>query len=60
MMLALVAGGCKSQAEWVERYPGVHCWFTYDNKPSCANCGVVRRYDDKNKPCRGIVTITLR
>lgn len=57
---ALAAGGCKTQTEWVAKFPGVHCWFEFHDKPSCAMCGVVRRYDDKNSPCRGIVEITLR
>jgi hypothetical protein len=61
---ALAAGECSTQAEWVAKYPGKHCWFVFsDDRPhweSCACCGVVRRNDDKNKPCRGIVTIGLR
>lgn len=59
---ALAARGCLTQAEWVERFPGDHCWFVFRDDPfdSCANCGTIRRRDDKNKPCRGIVRIELR
>lgn len=60
MAAALGARGCVSQAEFVERYPGEHCWFEFRDMDSCANCGVVRRRDDKNKPCKGIVTVGLR
>jgi len=62
MAEALRAGGCSSQTEWVAKFPGVHCWFRFDDKPweSCTNCGVCRRRDDKNKPCRGIAKIELR
>lgn len=60
MTRALASGGCSSQTEWVERNPGVHCWFMYGEYPSCACCGVVQRWDGKNKPCKGIVTIELR
>ena len=60
MAAALAAAGVSSQTEFVEKYPGKHCWFDFHGTPSCANCGVVRRYDDNNKPCRGIVTIGLR
>lgn len=59
---ALAAGGVTSQAEWIEKYPGVHCWFQFDlgrDWFSCACCGVVQR-DGGNKPCKGIVTLSLR
>lgn len=60
---ALASGGVTSQREWIERYPGVHCWFVIDtDRPlsSCACCGVVQRADGANKPCKGIVAIALR
>lgn len=38
--------------EWV-RFDG----FTYD---VCGICGVVRRADDRNKPCRGTVRVVPR
>ncbi len=60
MKIALVAGGCASQTEWIAKHPGVHCWFMFHSIPSCACCGVVRRRDDSNAPCRGIVTVHLR
>ena len=63
MAEALAAGGTASQHEWIEKFPGVHCWFVFDTKrpwESCACCGVVRRRDDKNRPCRGIVTVEPR
>ena len=39
-----------------------HTWIKVDFMPheSCAKCGVVRRADGKNSPCRGIVLVTLR
>lgn len=59
---ALAAGGCASRSEWVARYPGVHCWFSFSGNAieSCASCGVVRKRNDSNKPCKGIVTVVLR
>ena len=62
MAQALAAGDCSSQAEWVERHPGEHCWFRFrdDSFNSCACCGTIQRRDGNNKPCRGIVTIELR
>lgn len=63
MSNALAAGECTTQREWVKKYPGAHCWFTFDltrEWESCANCGVVRRLDDKNKPCKGVVGIKPR
>lgn len=62
MRAALAARGCTTQSEWVERFPGVHCWFRFrdDDFDSCASCGVCRRRDDKNKPCRGVAKLALR
>ena len=52
-----------SAREHVTERPGVHVWFA-DESPrrlaSCAICGVMRRADDKNKTCKGIVRVTLR
>lgn len=28
--------------------------------PHCGLCGIIRRHDDKNKPCKGVAKITLR
>ena len=63
MRAALAAGGCATQAEWLAKFPGVHCWFVFDldrGWESCAACGTVRKADDSNKPCEGIVTVGLR
>lgn len=62
MKQALAAGGCETQTEWIAKFPGQHCWFRFrnDDFDSCASCGTIRRRDDKNKPCRGIVKIELR
>jgi hypothetical protein len=32
---------------------GAHVWFEKDDLTSCCRCGIVRRADGKNKPCRG-------
>jgi len=39
-----------------------HDWFVPDflNYECCRNCGIVRREDGKNKPCKGRVTVELR
>ena len=39
-----------------------HEWFTPDGFTfeCCRKCGIVRRRDDKNKPCPGVVKVTLR
>lgn len=41
---------------------GEHAWFKYktDSFDSCAKCGIVRRKDGLNKPCSGIVKLSLR
>lgn len=41
---------------------GEHDWFVPDaiNYTCCRKCGIVRRTDGKNKPCRGHVAISLR
>lgn len=30
-----------------------HAWKDYRGTPACSLCGVVRRADDRNKPCSG-------
>jgi hypothetical protein len=62
---ALAVGGCSTQDEWLAKHPGEHCWFVFDRdrdrgRESCAACGTVRKDDDSNKPCKGIVTVELR
>lgn len=39
-----------------------HEWGFYglDNFQCCRICGFIRRRDDANKPCGGLVKITLR
>jgi hypothetical protein len=39
-----------------------HDWFVPDfiGYECCRKCGIVRRKDRKNKPCRGVVKIDLR
>lgn len=40
--------------EWVERK-------TMDKIVQvCKRCGIIRRADDKNKPCKGIARVTTR
>lgn len=63
MAAALMTGGCSTQAEWLEKFPGSHCWFVFDldrHWESCAACGTVRRADDSNKPCPGVSAVSLR
>lgn len=65
MLAALQLGKCSTQSEWIALYPGVHCWFRFDTDPrrpweSCASCGAVRKRDDSNGPCRGVVAVGLR
>lgn len=33
----------------------IHVWAYHGEHEACRHCGVVRRADDGNKPCRGIV-----
>jgi hypothetical protein len=54
-------GTCRScKARQVLSACGIHVWFERDNLEACRNCGVVRRADDGNKPCKGEVKVTLR
>lgn len=41
---------------------GEHDWFTPNYLPyeCCAKCGIVKRRDGKNNPCRGRVVLSLR
>lgn len=52
-------------AEAVSQVLGVatsngHHWIERFNLVCCRDCGIVRRADDKNKPCRGVVRVGLR
>ena len=41
-----------------------HQWFLNDiagkKMECCLDCGIIRRRDDKNKQCRGKVTVAIR
>jgi cellobiose-specific phosphotransferase system component IIA len=37
-----------------------HRWGNFGDFTVCGKCGVIRRADDANKPCRGEVEVTLR
>jgi hypothetical protein len=39
---------------------GAHVWFEKDNLTACCRCGIVRRADGKNKPCRAPTRISQR
>ena len=53
-------GGLTS-SEYVAAHPGEHVWGHYGEFESCAFCGIMKSRDPRgNKPCRGIVRITLR
>jgi hypothetical protein len=40
----------------------VHDWFIFERKgwECCRNCGIIRRLDGKNSPCKGAVKVGLR
>jgi hypothetical protein len=40
--------------------PGEHVWWNWHGLECCKICGMVRRRDDKNSPCKGTVTIGPR
>ena len=37
-----------------------HEWFEWRGLTCCKKCGIVRRADDKNKPCKGVVKVGPR
>lgn len=53
---------------WRKERPPEHEWFVHPlsvkwfgkETPTCRECGIIRREDGQNKPCRGRVTIGLR
>ena len=54
-------GTCRScKARQILAACGIHVWFEHDDLEACRNCGVVRREDDGNKPCKGKVALALR
>jgi hypothetical protein len=53
-------GGLTS-LQYVEAHPGEHVWGHYGQYESCLFCGIMRSREPRvNKPCRGIVRISLR
>lgn len=49
--------GC---GEEMQMEPSKHRWGHRCGYECCLNCGVVRRADDNNKPCRGVVHVAVR
>lgn len=51
---------------WQEDPPapkaGAHKWFRFGTLPydACETCGIIRRGDDRNKPCKGAARVGLR
>ena len=39
---------------------GQHLWITHANLICCQWCGIVKRRDGLNRPCKGVVRVTLR
>ncbi len=37
-----------------------HHWIKAFNLTCCRDCGIIRRADDQNKQCPGVVKVTLR
>lgn len=37
-----------------------HHWLRWRNMICCRDCGIIRRADDQNKPCRGRVYVGPR
>ena len=37
-----------------------HVWTTYNHLHVCANCGIVKRIDGLNSPCKGVVKVKTR
>lgn len=37
-----------------------HQWRTFRGAVACKSCGLVRRADDRNRQCVGIVKVALR
>ncbi len=54
----------EQQLDAVQEVTNGHHWvtltFTRSTLVCCRDCGIVRRRDDRNKPCRGIVGVTPR
>jgi hypothetical protein len=37
-----------------------HHWINWHKFVCCRDCGIIRRADDQNKPCRGVISVGLR
>lgn len=37
-----------------------HHWVKWRHFTCCRDCGIIRRIDENNKPCRGVVTVGPR
>jgi len=37
-----------------------HHWIKWRQFTCCRDCGIIRRADDKNKPCKGVVKVGPR
>lgn len=49
---------CKARRALLEAK--IHVWAYHEGHESCRHCGVVRRADDQNNPCKGITRIEVR
>ena len=43
-----------------ERNDSSHLWWTWSGLECCKLCGIVRRRDGRNGPCKGVVKVELR
>jgi hypothetical protein len=37
-----------------------HTWMRYRKLVCCRDCGIIRRADDLNKPCKGVANVGIR
>ena len=52
--------GGLTREQFVEKNPGVHVWVSLEDYKVCFLCGVIKRKDGKNKPCKGISRIITK
>ena len=57
---AIEAMGEFTPSEFAALHPGQHVWFVESSWSMCAICGVVKRKNAENKPCKGPVRVELR
>lgn len=50
----------RAEVERLRALDGHHAWVDREGLIACASCGVVRRADGGNKPCRGVVRVGVR